>query len=212
MSLPIIILGAGGHAKVLIDALLATYAVIAGIVDPDLTLTGSKILGVPVLGGDEVIGEFPPSEVHLVNGLGSIGIPVKRQQLFEKLKGLGYGFATVVHPSAVIASDVVLGEGTQVMAGAIIQAGCRVGINCIINTRASVDHDCIIGDHVHIAPGVTISGGVTVGTCSHIATAATVIQGVSIGEKSLVGAGALVLKDVPPFITVVGVPAKMMKP
>lgn len=212
MSLPVIILGAGGHAKVLIDALLATSAVIAGIVDPDLTLTGSRILGVPVLGNDDIISDFPPSKVNLVNGLGSIGLPVKRQQLFKRLKGLGYDFTTVVHPSAIIAPDVVLGEGTQVMAGVIIQPGCRIGINSIINTSASIDHDCIIGDHAHIAPGVTMSGGVKVGTCSHIATAATVIQGVSIGEKSLVGAGALVLKDVSPSITVVGVPAKVMKP
>src|SRR6266571_4080705 len=208
MSLPVIILGAGGHAKGLVDALLAASAVIAGIVDPDPALTGTKVLGVPVLGGDDIVNEYPPSEIQLVNGLGSVGLPVKRQQLFEKFKGMGYKFATVVHPSAVIASDVVLGEGVQVMAGVVIQPGCRIGINSIINTRASVDHDCAIGDHVHIAPGVTMSGGVTVGTCSHIGTGATVIQGISIGNGCLVAAGAVVTNNIIAGAMVRGVPAR----
>ena len=211
MSLPVIVLGAGGHAKVLIEALLASSAVITGVVDPDLTLVGTTIHGVQVLGGDDVVNEFPPSEVQLVNGLGSVSLPVKRQQLFERFKGIGYDFATVVHPSAVVASDVELAEGAQVMAGVVIQPGCSIGVNSIINTRVSVDHDCSIGDHVHIAPGVTLSGGVAVGSCSHIGTGATVIQGINIGAKSVIGAGALVLKDVAPCITVVGIPAKMVK-
>jgi sugar O-acyltransferase (sialic acid O-acetyltransferase NeuD family) len=207
----IIILGAGGHAKVLIDTLLAVSAIIAGIVDPDPALAGIKILGVPLLGGDDVVNEYSPSEIQLVNGLGSVGLPVNRQQLFQRFKEMGYNFATVVHPSAIVASDVVLCEGAQVMAGVVIQPGSQIGINSIINTRASVDHDCIIGAHVHIAPGVTLSGGVTVGACSHIGTGATVIQGISIGAESTIGAGSLVLKDVAPRITVVGVPANMVK-
>lgn len=186
MSLPVIVLGAGGHAKVLIDALLASSVIIVGIVDPNPALAGTKILGVPVLGGDDVVDEIPPSQVQLVNGLGSVGLPANRQQLFARFKEMGYSFATVVHPSAVVASDVVLGEGPQVMAGAVIQPGSKIGLNSIINTRASVDHDCIIGDHVHIAPGVTLSGGVSVGACSHIGTGATVIQGISIGNGCLV--------------------------
>lgn len=210
MSLPVIILGAGGHAKVLIEALLASSAVIAGIADPDPALVGTTILTVPVLGGDYVVDEFPPSEIQLVNGLGSVGIPARRQKLFVTFCNKGYSFARVVHPSAVIASDVELGEGSQIMAGAVIQPGCRIGINSIINTRASVDHDCIIGDHVHVAPGVTLSGGVSIGACSHIGTGATVIQGISIGTESIIGAGSVVLKEVRPFVTVVGVPARMV--
>jgi FlaA1/EpsC-like NDP-sugar epimerase len=129
LSLPVIILGAGGHSKVLIEALLASSAVIAGVVDPDFSLFGTTLLGVPVLGGDDVVSEFSPSEIYLVNGLGSVGLPVKRQQLFEKFKDLGYNFAIVAHPSAVVASDVVLGEGAQIMAGVVIQPGCRIGID-----------------------------------------------------------------------------------
>lgn len=208
MSLPVIILGAGGHAKVLIDALLASSAVLAGVVDPDPELAGATILGVPVLGGDDVVREFPPPEVRLVNGLGSVGLPIKRQQLFNRFKALGYSFASVIHPSAVIALDVVLGEGSQIMAGAVIQPGCRIGDNVIINTRASVDHDCVTGDHVHVAPGVTLSGGVQLGAGSHVGTGVTVIQGVVIGNDCLVAAGAVVTKDVIAGTKVRGVPAR----
>ena len=210
MSLPVLVLGGGGHAKVLIDALLATSIVVAGIIDPDPLLTGARVLGVPVLGGDAVVKEFPSGEVLLVNGLGSVALPLRRKQLFEQFKEQGYRFATVIHPSAVISSYAEMGEGVQVMAGALIQAGCRIGINAIINTRASVDHDCIIGDHVHVAPGATLSGGVVIGNISHIGTAATVVQGIRIGEASIVGAGAVVLKNVSAGTTVVGVPAKVI--
>lgn len=208
MSLPVIILGAGGHAKVLIDALLASSVVIVGIVDPDPALMGTTILGVSVLGGDDVVDEYPPSEIQLVNGLGSVGLPVKRQQIFERFKSMSYYFATIVHPSAVVASNVVLGEGAQVMAGAVIQPDSRIGINSVINTRASVDHDCIIGDHVHIAPGVTLSGGAAVGAGSHIGTGATLIQGISIGRGCQVAAGAVVIRNIIEGTKVRGVPAR----
>jgi sugar O-acyltransferase (sialic acid O-acetyltransferase NeuD family) len=208
MSVPVIVLGAGGHAKVLIDALLASSALIAGIVDPDPKLAGATLLGVPVLGQDDVVAQFPPSEIRLANGLGSVGLPAQRQLLFERFKAMGHSFATVIHPSAVVAPDVLIGEGTQVMAGAVIQPGSRIGVNCIINTRASVDHDCIIGDHVHVAPGVTMSGGLQVGRGSHIGTGATVIQGITIGSGCLIAAGAVVTKDIADGLKVRGIPAR----
>lgn len=208
MSLPVIILGAGGHAKVLIDVLHASRAVIAGIVDSEPALAGSSLLSVPVLGNDDILTDFSPSEVQLVNALGSVGLPTKRRQLFERFKGMGYFFATVVHPSAVVALDVELGEGTQIMAGAVVQPGCCIGINSIINTCVSIDHDCIIGDHVHIAPGGTLSGGVKVGTGCHLGTGATVIQGIEIGKQSLVAAGAVVIRNVCVGAKVCGVPAR----
>ncbi|GFO66060.1 acetyltransferase [Geomonas paludis] len=210
MSDPVLILGAGGHAKVLVEALLADGALIAGILDADPARLGDSLLGVPVIGDDNTAEDFPMDAVQLVNGIGSVGLPDVRKSIFDRFTARGYRFATVVHPSAVVASDVELGTGVQIMAGAVLQPGCHIGSNVIINTRASVDHDCTVGDHSHLAPGVTLSGGVTVGSGCHVGTGATVIQGVRIGDGSVVGAGAVVTKDVKAGVTVVGVPAKVV--
>jgi sugar O-acyltransferase (sialic acid O-acetyltransferase NeuD family) len=210
MSLPVIILGAGGHAKVLIDTLLLRAVEIAGIVDPDREKHGTSILGIPVIGNDDVVLKQGPSAVILVNGVGSVKQPALRKQLFDSFKAKGFTFASVLHPSAVIAADVLLTEGVQVMAGSVIQTGCVIGRNTIINTRASVDHDCIIADHVHVAPGVTLSGCVVVEDRVHIGTGATVLQGVHIGRDSVIGAGSVVLQDVPEDALVFGVPGKVI--
>lgn len=208
MTLPVLIIGAGGHARVLIEAVLASGTPIAGIVDIDPVLKGKIVQGVPVLGGDAVVDNFPSGEFRLVNGIGSIRDTRRRRELFERFSARGYFFATVVHPAAVVASDAVLYEGAQIMAGAIIQPGCRIGQNSIINTKASADHDCQIGAHVHVAPGVTLSGDVRIGDHAHVGTGATVIQGVVIGAGSLVAAGAVVVRDVAAGAWVMGLPAK----
>lgn len=211
MSKPIIVLGRGGHAKVVIDSLLSGSIPVTGIVDRDPVAVGDSIYGVPVIGGDELVFSFPYDEIKLVNGLGSIALPLARTRLFESFAASGYSFANVIHPSAIIASDAELGEGCQIMAGAVIQPGCRLGCNVIINTRVAVDHDCTIGDHVHLAPGVTLSGGVTVSEGVHIGTGATVIQGVHIGSGSLIAAGAVVIHDIPSDSTAIGVPARVVQ-
>lgn len=209
MTRPLIVIGAGGHAKVLIEALLRSGMPLAGIVDADPARHGTTLLDQPIRGGDELILAHAPAEVLLVNGLGSIADPSLRIRIFETFKGHGYRFETVIHPSAIVASDALFGEGVQVMAGTVMQPGCRLGDNSIINTGATLDHDCLIGKHVHIAPGVTLSGGVTVGEGAHIGTGATVIQGITIGPKAVVGAGAVVIRDVAANSTVSGVPAKV---
>jgi UDP-perosamine 4-acetyltransferase len=208
MSLPVIVIGAGGHAKVLIDSLLRSSVTITGIVDPSPELKGKELLGVAILGGDEIVDTYRPTEILLVNGLGSVGIPAKRREIYDTFKAKGYSFAPVVHPSAIIATDVVISEGAQIMAGAVIQPGSCIGSNAIINTRASVDHDCTIGDHVHVAPGVTVSGGVSIGDGSHVGTGVTLIQGVSLGRSCLVAAGAVVIKNIVDGGMVRGVPAR----
>jgi sugar O-acyltransferase (sialic acid O-acetyltransferase NeuD family) len=205
---PLIILGAGGHAKVLIDALRLRDGDLLGVTDADAGKKGGRLMGVPVFGGDEEVAKYPAETVRLVNGLGSVRVGHHRRDLFERFKSRGYLFARVIHPSAVLAADAVLSEGVQIMAGAVVQAGCRIGSNAIINTRATVDHDCDIADHVHISPGATLCGGVAVGEGAHIGAGATVIQGVRIGRNSLVAAGAVVIRDVPEGATVAGVPAK----
>jgi sugar O-acyltransferase (sialic acid O-acetyltransferase NeuD family) len=208
VSLPVIVLAAGGHAKVLIDALKLMQAQVLGIVDADPAKSGQLILGVPVLGGDDEVGKHRTDMICLVNGLGSVRGTASRLALFERFHNNGYRFASVIHPSAILSSEVAMCEGVQIMAGAVVQNGCSLGANAIINTRVALDHDCRIGDHVHVAPGATLSGGVEVGNGSHIGTGATIIQGIRIGSNCLVGAGAVVIRDVPDGATVLGVPAK----
>lgn len=211
MNLPVIVLGAGGHAKVLLDTLRACSIDVIGVTDSNPAKAGTAVQNVKILGTDSALREFPPSAVTLVNGIGSVGLTDARRALFDKFKRLGYAFANVIHPTAVIAPTARLGEGVQVMAGGIVQPDCEIGKDSIINTGASVDHDCRIGAHVHIAPGVTLSGGVEVGDNVHIGTGSTVMHGVRIGADSIIGVGAVVINDVPPRTTVAGVPAKELR-
>jgi UDP-perosamine 4-acetyltransferase len=205
----VIVVGGGGHAKVLISAIQLQGRDILGYVDADPSLPA--VLGIENLGDDDVVFKHSITEIELVNGVGSARSTRLRQSVFEKFKNRGYRFATVVHPSAFVAPGVDLEEGVQVMAGAVVQPGTRLGKNVVINTGASVDHDCVVNCHAHIAPGVTLSGAVYVGAGSQIGTGASIIQGIKIGPQSIVGAGAVVIHDVPEAVTVVGVPAAALE-
>lgn len=210
VSKPVIIIGAGGHARVLISSLKSLQREIVGILSPGTELIGRIVAGIRILGNDDKINDYAPDSVELVNGLGSVTLPEKRQDIYVKFKQNGYSFANVFHPSSVIVDNVQLGEGVQVMAGAIIQTGCVIGDNAIINTGAVVEHDCIIGAHVHVAPGAVLSGGVSIGAMTHIGTAAAIIQGVKIGMSVVVGAGAVVVNDVLAGKKIAGNPAKTL--
>lgn len=205
---PIIVIGSGGHAKVLIDILLEQRANIIGIVDVDEHKKGQKILGVTILGDDSYVRRFSVNDVCLVNGIGSVDSTQLRQRIYHVFKEAGYVFRKVIHSSAIISSHVQLGEGVQVMAGAVINVDTTIGVNTIINTRCSIDHDCLIGNHVHIAPGSVLSGGVTVGDCTHLGTGCNVIQGINIGRQVLAGAGSMIIHHINPEMKVLGVPAK----
>ena len=208
---PVILLGAGGHAKVLLDILLEQNVEILGIAEKDGEDRPAGLYGVPVIGNDSDVQKYLPDEIELVNGVGSIGSTMLRQGLYEKFKRQGYHFRQVIHPCAVVSRRAELGEGVQVMAGAVVNIGTRIGANSIVNTKASIDHDCVIGMHVHIAPGATLSGGVAVGDESHVGAGATVLQGVNLGAGVIVGAGATVVGDLAERGTYYGVPARPIK-
>jgi len=207
MNLPVILLGAQGHAKVVLDVLHECGFEVIGFIAREAGERGA-LEGVASLGDERALERHAPGKVLLANGVGTVGPTARRRALFERMRARGYRFATLVHPRASVARSAVLGEGAQIMAGAVLQPDVRVGVDTIINTSASIDHDCLIGEHVHIAPGVTLSGAVRVGDRTHIGTGAAVIQGVSIGEDAFVAAGAVVTANVQPRHRVQGVPAK----
>jgi sugar O-acyltransferase (sialic acid O-acetyltransferase NeuD family) len=208
MNRPLLLIGAGGHARVLLDALWAQGKSIIGVVDNDSAKHGITLLGSKVIGGDEVVAGLDPTTVALVNAVGAVRNLSLRQAIYDRFRKAGYIFSGVTHPSAVLAADVELGQGAQIMAGVVIQSGTIIGENVIVNTKSGVDHDCVIGAHAHIAPGATLCGGVRVGEGAFIGAGATVIQGVTLGRNCLVAAGAVVVADVADGRKVVGVPAK----
>ena len=186
MSKKIFVIGAGGHAKVLIEALLANKeANLAGALELDDKLIGQSILNVPILSQQAMLAKYPPGDVVLVNGVGSVRSTEARQKVFKHFKALNYRFMSIIHPTAYMANDVMCGEGCQVLARSTVLSGTILGDNVIVNTNASVDHDCHIGDHTHVAPRVVFSGRVHLGESSHVGTGAIVIQDVKIGERVL---------------------------
>ncbi len=202
-----VILGSGGHAKVLLDALRTLNLPVTACTDTNPQRVGDTLLGIPIQSEADLETMFPPESTLLVNGVGGVGDMSPRRSVYNRFRAMGYDFATIVHPHASVADDAALGQGVQVLAGAVVVTGARIDENTIINTRASVDHDCAIGAHCHIAPGVTLSGGVSVGNASLVGTGASVIQGISLGSQCIVGAGAAVIRNVPDGATAVGVPA-----
>ena len=192
-----ILYGASGHAKVIIDILEANGQKIDFIVDDNPALT--ELLGYEVRRNT---GEYDEAII-------SIGSCEIRKKVVEGLKVGTY--ATSVHPSAVVSPRATIDEGTVVMHGAIVQSCAKIGKHCIVNTGASVDHDCEIGDFVHVAPHATVLGGVKVGEGSWIGAGAVVKQYITVGKNCMIGAGAVVLHDVPDGATVVGVPGKEIK-
>ena len=194
-SKPVIVMGAGGHAKVLVDALRLSNREILGFVTPDLEV-GENFCGKKVLGNDSEIDNYSPNDIELVNGIGSLPRKNLRWKVAGKMRQKGYYFSSVIHPSAIIATNVRIGKGVQVMAGAIIQADTSVGDDSIVNTGVLLDHDCNIAENCHLAPGVVCSGGVEVGRMSHLGTGTIVIQNISIGENCTLAAGSVVYENV----------------
>lgn len=190
-----IILGAGGHAGVVIDALRSKGIVTAGALDN----RAGTVNGVPVIGDDDYL----TGPEDLANGLGNkatrhnSGLG-RRHALYRKFRDMGCKFPSIVHASAIVSEEANVGSGAQILAGAVVQTGARIGKNVIVNTRAVVEHDCSVGDHCHIAPGAILCGGVTIGIEVHVGAGAVVLQGLKIGAGAIVAAGAIVTRNVTP--------------
>lgn len=211
MSRPMILIGAGGHGRVLLDTLVHQGNKILGITSANPQDFMCSILDIPIIGSDNLIFNYRTDSVCLVNGLGMMPSKNTRCKLYEYFKGQGYTFAQVIHPSAIISSDIKILEGVQIMAGAIIQTGAVIAENTIINTRVVVDHDTFIDKHVHLAPGTTVSGGVSIGEGTFVGAGSTIIQGIKIGAHCVVAAGSVVIQDIPDGARVMGIPARMVR-
>jgi sugar O-acyltransferase (sialic acid O-acetyltransferase NeuD family) len=212
-DLSLILLGAGGHAKVLLALAADAGLQISGVCDPELARIGTtQWRGIAVLGGDEVLADADLGKIGLVNGIGQVVGGSVRARVYESLRARGFRFPPLVHRSAWVAPGTVLEDGAQVMAGAVVQPDCRIGANTIVNTRAGIDHDCDLGAHVHIAPGATLCGGVRVGAGAFVAAGATVIQGLNIGEQAVLGAGAVLVRDLEAGQVLLGSKARPGRP
>ncbi len=196
------IVGAGGHAKVVLATARAAGFTDVALVDDDPARHGSEVLGVPVGGA---------SAAALADAGAAAVLAIGDNEVRARLgSGAACPFATVVHPGAMVHATVDLGDGTVVFAGAVIQPDARLGRHCIVNTSASIDHDCVLGEAVHIAPGTRLGGDVTLEDAVFLGVGAVVAPGVRIGAGTVVGAGASVVRDLPPGITAVGVPARSL--
>jgi UDP-perosamine 4-acetyltransferase len=202
----IIIYGAGGHCKVVIDAIenQKKYEII-GIVDDNKNKLGKDCEGHSIIGDFSILKNNKFSGCKILIAITNSKIISK---IYTKINTLGYSFGVVIHPKAIIAKNVTIGTGTMVMANAVINPNVRIGSCVVINTSAIVEHDCIIDDFVHIAPGVHLAGAVKIGKTSMVGIGSTIIESKQIGENSIIGAGAVVIKNIPDNVTAIGVPAK----
>lgn len=203
----LIVFGAGGHAKVVIDAAEKQGFREIRIADDAERSWGMLLMGYPVIGGRDALlqrDERPPAIV-------AVGDNRIRCAVSAWLEEHGFPLATVIHPSAQIGRGARIGRGSLLAAGVVVNSDAVVGANVIVNTAATVDHDCVVGDGVHLAPGVHLCGDVRVGAGSLLGVGAVVIPRVTIGSHCVVGAGATVLDDIPDAARVAGVPARPLQ-
>ncbi len=206
----IIIIGGGGHAKVVISILkkLRTYNIL-GFSELE---SSNPILGIEYLGNDNfVINKYKNSSTNIALGIGQIKTTKLREKLVSKYLDSGFIFPAIVSPTAIINEAVDVGNGTVVMDNVVINTCSKIGNYSIINTSSIVEHDCNIGDFVHVAPGVTLSGEVNINSNTFVGAGSTVANAVSITENCIIGAGSFVRKDIPQSGLYVGNPVKKYK-
>lgn len=195
------IIGASGHSKVIVEMLRLLKREVLGLYDDNALIYNEVFYKLKVIG--------PISSITSGSGVIAIGENIIRKNISSRLPNVIW--KSLIHPSAIISSDVQIGEGTVIMAGAIVQPGVKIGKHCIINTGACIDHDCQINDYVHIAPNTSIAGGVKVGEGTLIGIGSSIIPNIIIGKWSIIGAGSVIVDNQPDNCTVVGSPAKPIK-
>lgn len=205
MKEKIVILGSGGHARSVLDAIISRGEFdVVGAVSPQGSDAWYR--GFPRVGSDEVLPLLLESGCRKAAlGLGHLGDPAQRESLFSYAKSLGFRFPPIIDPTAIVAGDAEIGEGAFVGKAAVLNANASVGKIAIVNSGSLVEHDCSVADGAHVAVRSVLCGGVTVGAGSFVGANATVIQGVSIGAGAIVGAGAIILADIDPGGRAVGV-------
>lgn len=207
-----IVLGAGSHARVVLDALILEGSrEVVGVIDPAPGLKGSRILGVEVLGGNECLPGLLDSGVRTaVLGIGGVGDNRLRARVFNETTASGFDIVGVVHRSAVLSPFASVDPTAQILAGAHVGPMAVIGRGAIVNTSAIVEHDCRVGAFVHVASGAVLGGNVALGDFSHVGSGAVVRQSLSVGTAAVVGSGATVVRDVSDGDVVVGVPARSL--
>lgn len=192
-----IVLGAGGHARVVLEALDSAGRKAVALLDPDRTLWGTVIDGVRVAGGDGKLPEFPASHHEAAIGVGATRDTRLRRKVHEAAVAAGYTLPSVVSASAIIARSARLGAGSQILTRAVVHPGAAIGIGTVVNTAAIVEHDCSVGNYAFVGPAAVLCGGVRLGTGSFIGAGAIILPGISIGVNALVAAGAIVRANLP---------------
>ena len=204
----IVMIGQGGHSKVIKDIILSNKAYeIVGYLDDqyeDVTIVDNTYFG-PISSVYDMINDFKQAKFVIAIGNNKV-----RKKIAEKLDLPDNCYVTLIHKTAVISPNAKIGNGTVVMPNAVINADTQIGNHSIINTGSVVEHDNVLGDFVHISPQATLTGSIIIEEGAHIGAAATLIPSVKIGEWSVIGAGAVVIEDIPPNCTAVGIPAKVI--
>ena len=202
----IVVVGGGGHAKVLISVLkrVGGYEIV-GYTDE---VNRNRVLGIEYLGNDSILDILHRSVTNAAIGVGNVVVSPVRESIVNRIKAASFLFPTIISPNAIINEDVILGEGCVVFDGALVNCGTRIGSFAIVNSQATIEHDCLIGHHVHVAPGATICGGVTIGDNTLVGAGATILQHISIGRDILIGAGSVVIEDILSSGTYAGIPAR----
>ena len=195
----VVIIGASGHGKVVADIVEKTGNIVHGFLDDNAS---GEVFGYNILGKVSDYSDYASDCEFVI----AIGNNLLRETIANRLNAVQ--LFTAIHPTACMAKDVIIGQGTVVMANAVINSTAKIGCNCIINTGAIVEHDNFIGDYAHLSPKVALGGTVNIGKSTHIGIGATVRNNVTIADNCIVGAGAVVVNDILDCGTYVGIPAR----